>query len=185
MSKVLQLIEDRYFDWMSDIVCGARFAKEISYRKLLTRLHQTEFRYSIPKDQNRAEDGIDLRYRFAITQERGCSTDLVMDILEGPCSMLEMMIALSLRCEENIMDDPHIGDRTGQWFWGMVTSLGLGSMTDNRFDRKFVDDTIARFLDRKYAPNGKGGLFTLRHCNQDLRTVEIWYQLCWYLDEIT
>ena len=93
-----------------------------------------------------------------------------------------MMVALAIRCEENIMDDPSYGNRTGQWFWGMIVNLGLGFMTDSRFDEKFVDDVIFRFLNREYEPDGKGGLFTVRNCKYDLRTVEIWYQMCWYLD---
>ena len=93
-----------------------------------------------------------------------------------------MMLALAIRCEETIMDDPKVGNRTKQWFWGMVTNLGLGSMTDDRFDRRFVDDVVERFLDRRYEPDGTGGLFTVRNCRYDLRKVEIWYQVCWYLD---
>lgn len=177
-------IINEYFDWLFKIVCEKRYSKQISYKKLLIRLHNTEFRYSIPKDQNRAEDGIDLRYRFILMNGYEESYDLIMDILDGPCSVLEMMVALAIRCEENIMDDPNIGDRTGQWFWGMIVNLGLGSMNDNRFDRWFVDGTINRFLDREYEPDGRGGLFTIRHCKHDLRNVEIWYQLCWYLDSI-
>ena len=95
------------------------------------------------------------------------------------------MIALAIRCEENIMDDTSYGDRTAQWFWGMITSLGLGDQTDSRIDYIYVDDVIKRFLDRDYEPNGKGGLFTIKNCRQDLRKVEIWYQLCWYLDSFT
>jgi hypothetical protein len=94
-----------------------------------------------------------------------------------------MMVALSVRCEETIMDDPRIGDRTGQWFWGMISSLGLGSMMDNQFDKEYVDSVIDRFLKREYEPNGKGGLFTIKRCRYDLRSVEIWYQMCWYLDK--
>ena len=95
-----------------------------------------------------------------------------------------MMIALAIRCENDIMDNPNMGDRTSQWFWGMITNLGLGSMTDRNFDIRYVDEIIERFLDRKYEPDGKGGLFRIRHFNRDLRKVEIWYQLCWYLDSI-
>ena len=80
------------------------------------------------------------------------------------------------------MDDPLVGDRTGQWFWGMVTSLGLGSMMDDRFDKRYVEDVVVKFLNREYEPNGKGGLFTIKNCDQDLRDVEIWVQLLWYLD---
>ena len=103
---------------------------------------------------------------------------------DRPCSVLEMLIALAMRCEEHIMDDPDIGNRTGQWFWSMITNLGLGSMTDAKFDRVKINHVILIFLDRKYKPNGEGGLFTVRNCPRDLRTIEIWYQMCWYLDDI-
>ena len=143
-------------------------------------LHNTEFQYCIRNDENRAADGISMRYRFAQAQ----GDNRIRNCLDGPCSVLEMMVALSIKIEENIMDDPQIGDRTGQWFWGMIVSLGLGSMSDERFDKGYAIDILNRFMDRDYEPNGKGGLFTLRHCNTDLRDVEIWYQMCWYMDEL-
>lgn len=170
-----------YFEWLFDLVCKNRYSNQISYRKLLMQLHDTEFTYQIPKDENRAEDGINLRYRFAL--DHGFSD--LSNYLVGPCSVLEMLIALSIRCEESIMDNPNIGNRTGQWFWGMIVNLGLGSMIDNNFDKVFVEKVVGRFLDRQYGPDGDGGLFTIRNCNVDLRGVEIWYQLCWYLDTIT
>lgn len=170
---------NEYFEWMYNLMCGDRYVN-ISYRKLLTFLHDTEFIFYIPKDANRAEDGIDLRYRFIWEHDYPDITEY----LDGPCSVLEMMVALAIRCEENIMDNPDVGNRTGQWFWGMITNLGLGSMTDERFDEERARDIIDIFLNREYEPNGKGGLFTVRNCDSDLRDVEIWYQLCWYLDSI-
>jgi hypothetical protein len=95
-----------------------------------------------------------------------------------------MMVALAVRCEEDMMYDPDYGDRTAQWFWGMVRSLGLGGMMDSVYDPDRVEAVIQRFLNRDYEPNGKGGLFTLRHAPFDARKVDIWYQLCWYLDEL-
>lgn len=169
-------MEDRYFEWLYDLVCGKRYSKQVSYRKLLMCLHDTEFRYSIPKDANRAADGVDLRRRF----DRNAAL-----YLHRPCSVLEMMVALSIRCEETIMDNANVGDRTGQWFWGMIVNLGLGSMLDDRFDLQYVEERIDIFLDRRYEYNGEGGLFTVKDCTDDLRRVEIWCQLCWYLDSIT
>lgn len=172
---------NRYFDWMYQLVVDDRYSK--SYRKLFVRLHDTEFTYTIPMDGNRAEDGIDLRYRFG--REQHYNDRMIVSFLDNrPCSVLEMMIALSIRCEEHIMDDPDIGDRTGQWFWAMIASLGLGSMYDARFDRDRVDDILARFLERDYARNGEGGLFTVNLCRQDMRSIEIWYQMACYLKEI-
>lgn len=175
------MIRENYFKWLSGLVCGNRYSKEISFDKLLRYLHNTEFRYLILKDENRAEDGIALRYRFG--HAHGLRD--VQLYLDGPCSVLEMMVALAIRCEEDIMDNPEIGNRIGQWFWGMVVNLGLGSMTNFNFDERLAEDIIERFLEREYSFDGKGGLFTIRDCDADLRDVEIWIQLCWYLDSIT
>ena len=173
-------VANEYFEWMYDMVCGNRFADGISYRKLFSKLHSTRFKYSIRRDSNRAQDGVDLRHRFALL--RGYRD--IYSLLEGPCSVLEMMLALAIRCEEQIMDNPQKGDRTSQWFFGMITNLGLGAMTDEQYDRGYVSKTIKTFLDRDYEPDGRGGLFRVRHCDCDMRTIEIWYQLCRYLDTI-
>ena len=176
-------LNNAYFEWMYQLVCNKKYRSKLSYRKLLCYLHGIEYEYHICMDENRAIDGIDLRYRFGC--ECGCDTATVLRTFENqPCSILEMLIALSIRCEEHIMDDPDIGNRTGQWFWNMIENLGLGSMRDSKFDRDYSETVIARFLNQKYEPNGKGGLFTVRRCNRDLRSIEIWYQMCWYLDEV-
>lgn len=172
-------IRNEYFKWMTDIVCGDRFSRECSYSKLLKHLHSIDFTWIIPKDSNRAEDGKDLRWRFAYFNHIDDYRDL-----NGPCSVLEMILALAIRCEESIMDDPAYGDRTSQWFWGMITNLGLGGMTDSRFDISYADNVIDRFLNREYDPDGQGGLFTIRDCEYDLRDVEIWAQMNWFLDSI-
>lgn len=170
-----------YFDWLTDIVCRDRFSKAVSFRKLLAHLHSVEFTNLIERDENRAEEGKELRHRFAYYHASIRNAEIY---LNGPCSVLEMIIALAIRCEENIMDDPTMGDRTSQWFWDMIVSLGLGSMIDREYDKDYVDFVIDRFLNREYEPNGKGGLFTINNCEEDLRTVEIWCQMCWYLDGI-
>lgn len=179
-------LRETYFEWIFDKMCGERFAPEISFRMLFEHLHRTKFRYSILKDRNRAEDGVDLRYRFALTYANDpIEVDEILKRLDGPCSVLEMMVALAIRAEETIMDDPNVGDRTSQWFWNMIGNLRLGNMIDEHFDRAYVIEVVERFLDREYTPDGKGGLFFVRDCDRDLREVEIWYQLCWYLDSIT
>lgn len=172
-----------YFDWLVDEVC---FGK-VSYRKLLSYLHSVKFRWDrhIIGDANRARDGENLRYRMCSEEASDVTRREVDRYLGGPCSVLEMMIALAIRCEETIMDDPLYGDRTGQWFWGMMNNLGLGGMYDDNFDIDKVQWIVDRFLNRDYKPNGEGGLFTIRHCDEDLRDVEIWTQLCWYLDSIS
>ena len=170
-----------YFEWMCDFICGDRFARGISYKKLLLHLHDVEFTYSIPRDANRAEYGIGLRSRFA-DEEDIPDIDLYLD---GPCSVLEMMLALAIYCEEHIMDDPTIGDRTSQWFWVMIANLELNGMDDKRYDPRYVDEVLDRFLNREYEPDGTGGLFKVRNCEDDMRELEIQYQLYRFINSIT
>lgn len=179
-------IRDEYFDWLFNIVCGDTFTKKSifnhypSYNKVLRYLHSVEFRYTIKKDANRADDGVKLRYRFAKYK----NLEDTPEELDGPCSVFEMMVALALRCEETIMDDPSYGNRTKQWFWVMMRSLGLNSIIDDIYDEKEVEFIVNRFLDRRYEPDGEGGLFRIKNIKIDLRKYEIWHQLCRYLDTI-
>ena len=174
-------INNEYFEWLCELLDSNRFSKQVSYRKLLVHLHNIEFTWFIPHDDNRADDGIQLRRKFSLARN-----DMSLQrYINGPCSVLEMMAAVAIRCEETIMDDISFGDRTGYWFWGMVHNLGLSPMRDSDFDRQYVDEVVARLLNREYEPDGKGGLFTVKHCPHDMRTVEIWCQLSWYLDSIT
>lgn len=160
-----------YFEWMYDIVCASRYTNSNSYRKLLQYLHDVEFTYIVKRDADRFYDGINLRQRFG-------------QKIDGPCSVLEMMVALSIRCEETIMVDPKIGDRTAQWFWQMIVNLGLGGETDSRFDEEYVSNVVDKFLHRNYQRDGHGGLFSVKRCRYDLRDVDIWTQMMWYLDDI-
>ena len=174
-------IRDEYFKWLVNLVSENRFAKPV-YQKLLMRLHSTEFRYSIRRDRDRAEDGADLRYRFALLHDLDIPATLAD--LDGPCTVLEMMVALAIRGEEQIADDTAYGNRTAQWFWNMVVNMGLGPMTDTMYDEEYVGVTLQRFLTRRYEPDGRGGLFRIRDCDVDLRKVEIWRQFLWYLNTI-
>lgn len=177
------MIANEYFTWLVKKISGKSSSKRVSFNRLLQFLHTVEFRWSIDNDSNRAEDGESLRFRFAVAKGHEEDPEEILDILHGPCSVLEMMVALALRCEE-IMDDPSVGNRTPQWFWHMIANLGLGSMYDERFDKEETAAIINRLLDREYEPNGRGGLFRLRSCRDDLREVELWYQMCWYLDSM-
>lgn len=158
----------RYFDWLYERVCGDWEPRGLSFHRLLTFLYNQNFTPSCELDGARAEDGLDLRYRFAQTQNVVYQD--VQDAFAGiPCSMLEMMVALSIRIEEHILEDAASGNRVGQWFWNMVVSLGLVAMDDTRFNEERAQSVLDRFNAREYQPNGAGGLFTLMHPKEDGR----------------
>lgn len=175
-------IEKEYFDWLRGIISNDPRRKSEYYCFLMEYLYHTEYTYLLELDGNRASDGIELRYRFGYENHY---SDIVIKrcFADKPCSILEMMIALALECEQRIMDDPDIGDRTAIWFWNMIESLGLIHMTDLRYEPDMVNEIITRFLNHDYSPNGEGSLFTLKHPKDDMRIITVWYQMMWYLNE--
>ena len=187
MSQIEEDIKEEYFEWLYNYVCNGRAHSNVSYKKLFRVLHSIPFIYIIRNDVNRAVDGKDLRNRF-IFEKRYDDRNLLY-LIRGKCTVLEMIIALAIRCEETIMDDTRYGDRTKQWFWTMLNNLGISNITDEVFDNLYhnkecIETHINKFLYHEYEPNGKGGLFYIRNCDKDLRYEEIWTQLCWYLDSI-
>lgn len=175
-------LHNKYFEWLYCLVCDEHYSK-LSYRRLLMFLHSIDFYAILEMDDNRYQEGIEFRYQFGY--ENNYPRDIIEQYLDNKeCSVLEMMVALAFKVEEQIMDNSDYGNRTGQWFWNMIVSLGLGSMNDQRFDEGYVYHVISIFLERRYQPNGKGGLFTIENCPYDLRTMEIWSQCMWYLDSI-
>ena len=183
-------VSNAYFEWLCSLISNGCPVARSAYKfdKLLLFLHNTDFRYSIPRDGNRYEDGINMRYRFSREKHIPYS-QVKADIGDKHCSMLEMMVALAARCEEQIMSNIEYGDRTGVWFWSMVENLGLIEMNDRYFVEDFCQHVIDRFLDRKYQANGVGGLFRVDVVDEnlyfvDLTNYEIWCQAMWYLNSI-
>ena len=172
-------IRRRYFLWLCDLVGvgePGHNCKEFAWV-----LFHKEFTWFVPNDDNRLEDGKKLREEFI-------DKTLIdgWECLDGPCSIFEMLIALSRRIEF-MLRDPAIPDRTDQWFWMMIHNLGLNIFNDTTFniDEKIYNNDLIlnKFLERTYMDNGLGGLFPLNRPHANQRRVEIWYQLMAYLDE--
>ena len=164
---------DDYFCWLVSIISDGR---ENSYSMLLKQLFDTSFVYVLERDANRAHDGLDLRDRYS------CEEDICLDI-SSPCSVLEMMIALSIRCETDVMYNPSRGDRTYIWFWEMIENLGLIRMNNNNFNVIRVRNVLNTFMDRQYETDGKGGLFWVPG-SRGMENEEIWYQMNTFLNSI-
>ena len=172
-------LNNSYFSWLCRFI--GKKEKVDRYSKLLRKLYHIPFRYMIPRDGNREADGIDLRYRFG--SEEDYSQPIISSELDSrTCSVLEMMVALSIRIEEQIMGDPDTGDRPDKWFWLMIENLGLIDMDNEHYIQEKADLIINNFLDRKYSKNGEGSLFVIKNVD-DIRGMEIWYQMCHYLNE--
>ena len=178
-------IKQEYDNWIIDLATD--WCSEYgNYGRLMEYLHSVPF-YStvqVPLDKNRGADGKDLRFRFAESTKEYNYNHVYLYLMDYDATMLEVMVALALKCEENIMHESDLGDRSFEWFYGMLCSSGLDICCDEYFDESEAEAIVTRILERKYSKDGKGGLFTLSNPPKDLRKVEIWYQLLWYLDEV-
>lgn len=165
-------LEAMYFDWLYAKVMLSDAPAE-SYARLIQTLYETEFIFLLSGDDNRVEDGFDLRSEFA----QNLRFDFHPQELSSGCSVLEMLVALTVKAEFQT------DISTNQWFWEFITNLELAEYYDDRFNQSAVELKLNAFVWRTYSPNGVGGLFPLNQPEVDQKEIEIWYQFCAYLIE--
>ena len=171
-------MNNAYFRWLVRLI-GDEYI-ERNYQKLLSKLYSTEYIWELDYDGNRAADGMFLRNIFA--REMGVTVDF--GEWNGRCSILEMMIALARKAEDDIMHNPDFGDRTGYWFWTMIQNLGLDIYDDGYYFEDEVNRILDIFMYHRYAKNGSGGgAFPVRTKTRDLRKTDLWWQMNSYLEE--
>ena len=164
-----------YYQWLLEKVDG-HVEPYYNYSLLLHELHSMPFKWGLEMDENRAIDGVQLRWEYM-------DENLIPDIFyqdDIPCSVLEMLIGLSIRFYDEVMWD-FAGSSVSFIFWAMIENLGLMKSTDEHFDSGYVRQQIDIWLDRNFAKNGAGSPFPIqkRRC-RDQRKVTIWDQMCGY-----
>lgn len=176
----MEPLDECYLQWLYRQVASTRTKNPArTYWTLLTHLYHKEFKWSVPNDDNRLMDGLELRYEFKF-QIAGDPNipDPPQGWLERPCSFLEMLLALARRLSFAG------GGAASEWFWHMLDNIGLRSHVDAMpGDPDQIDFILDRVINRTYDEYGNGGLFPLFHPQHDQRQVELWYQMNCYLLE--
>lgn len=172
-------VKREYYQWLCELICVNQEGQ--SYWILAKDLHRKEFFWTVPNDDNRCVDGKKLRELFS--DEIGY---LSYDLLDQPCSMLEMLVALSKRFGDSVLEKDD-DEEFMPWFWEIMENCGLEKFTDEAYydlnGKVEVDEILNNILERGYRRNGKGGLFPLKNAKKDQRKVEICYQMSAYLLE--
>lgn len=120
-----------------------------SHEILLKILLEKDYYFINPLDKNRAEDGISLRDIFV----SNCDGN----VPDGPCRILELLVAFAERIEFQIMSDDNFGDRTSLWFWIMLENLNvdfIDNMHYNNDSRSYLDTQIDRWLSNRFPAIG-------------------------------
>lgn len=170
------ILEEAYFTWLYKQV-GVLNAHNPSrtHWSLAKQLHSKEFVWLIPNDDNRVEDGRDLRFEFLVDND---ISDPGPTWIGLGCSMFELTLGLARRLSFEADGEPR------EWFWQLLENLDIAHYTDDRYTR-FVFSQVDEILDtviwRHYAPDGHGGFFPLQDTSEDQRKIELWYQLSAYL----
>lgn len=168
---------NHYYTWLCHIIDMNHHRK---YSRLIRYLRSKEFYYSVPNDANRAEDGKHLRREY-LAAGNFLSTDLWED---EPCSVLEMLVALSTRLSNDIM--PDYGYPVSYWFWQMIGNLGLDFYTNDEFDIEEVEEIVKNWLDRSYhffLKTGKNLVKSGKIDKNFIEKVEIWYQMMAWIQD--
>lgn len=173
-------LDELYFQWLYKQVAQPELHDEtLTYWKVLRVLFKKEIDWFVINDENRIADGKALRLRFRNAEH---ISELDPDWVDLDCSVLELMVGLSLRIEHEADGQPHY------WFWVMMNNLGLNVYNDsiefNQFRLDQIQDILDRFIYRRYEYSGLGGLFPLQYPHEDQRDRELWYQMNDYVLEL-
>lgn len=169
-----EALENEYFNWLCVMVVGVDYrpTPSTSYEVLLKTLHNTEFIWIESGDDNRADDGRELRREYILRMEMPDHPSW----RRLPCSVLEMLIAFSRRAADNSEMSPK------DWFWEMLRNLNLGECNDaSGIEPEEIVNVLEHFMFRNYTRDGDGGLFPLIRPHRDQTKAQIWHQFCDYL----
>lgn len=171
------LIDD-YLHWLEPQIRDEHTNPSKTYWDLLTLMFEKEFVWSVPHDDNRIVDGLDLRAEFANANHLRASARRSLG--PYPCSFLEVLIGLSRRLAFTA------GGSAPGWACQLLSNLELHRMTDplSRPKQNRVHDILDVVIQRRYLPDGQGGFFPLAWPDDDQTKVELWYQMNAYISEL-
>lgn len=160
-----------YIHWVLTDKLGLTEKEMRSYLYIVLALTNVEFTWRHPMDENRAMDGLELRDDFEY--ETGEYLDKSSGLMAN-CTFFEMLAALSMKCESQLMRNISMGDRTSKWFFEFLDNLGL---LDTNLREDDVKNIAEDFMD------GRLDMFPLKKKGIVQKNEQIWKQLSAYINE--
>jgi hypothetical protein len=170
MSPMTRLAEPGYFEWLCGQIEIVGKAKR-TYDGLFGMLYATEFEWTVSGDDNRVQDGLDLRGYFSGGRPyRFPEFVTVLEVLIGLSRQLAFIA----------------GGEAPAWAWQLIENIGFADCSDPLTFAKgvHIKENLANLVHRQYGPDGSGGFFPLQDPREDQAQIEIWKQLHSYVNEI-
>ena len=141
-------MEDYIYDYIEELKDYAgykyftkKFKKE--YNLLFETLFTIEFKWCVALDAKRIDD--------AIYYIRNKFDDGKIDEATYPISVLEVLLAMSYRCEHDVMGSRG-DDKFYFWFWEFLRNFGLLDFSDDRYDEDAVLAIVDDWIEDRYDP---------------------------------
>ena len=169
--------ENAYVTWL---VQRMNVIEEKNYGMLLRELYRKEFYAIVKYDEDRGADGVALREVWAD------EVDYRGPLSFGPPRVLETIIGISLRIEDQIFGGPW----ADKWdhkmiFWDLINNLGLldydGVLSNG--DYEIVGTVLDQFLSKPSHRDTFANIFTFSVTPGNLRKMNLWGQMHAYIAE--
>ena len=165
-----------YYNWLVSQIKTGNPNK--SYLGMFEIMHNTEYYFLIPNDDDRVGDGKHLRVDFFREEvgRRYRKGDLDIKFV----SFLEVLIGLSRRVAFQAGNDP------SYWAWRLIKNLGLNKCSDPLSSGQIqkVEYTLEDQIWRNYDRKGHGGFFPLERSIEDQTKIDVWRQMNAYVMEM-
>lgn len=171
---MIKKFENLWEDYRLFLVEYCNLQQYKKYTRIFKILHDITFEYSLERDENRVGDALELlRYNYKIPPEYISYED---EFIENPVSVFEVLVALSIRIEDDIIGDPS-DPKPDIFFMDMIRNLEAVGLDDN------ICNVVNNWMLRKFRPNGYGSPFPVVNDIRDQRELEIWDQANAYIYE--
>ncbi len=178
-----------YIEWLESFTIDETMSddRRPTYGYLLKKLWSMPFYGSIGNDDDRGDEGLELRTRYNSILARNTGVDfrLIPDAnaIFGECRVLEMLVALSMRMYD-LMQDMGVYNSVSRWFWEIMHNVGFDDLDDSVYlesnGDQVVENVVTDILELHERKSGRpGGWFYV----SDWRNLEIWYQMHEYLSK--
>lgn len=173
-------MEELWDDYLQYLIWRCGLQRNNKYGRLYMVLHNIEFTWIIDRDDNREGDGVELRDDYDIPYPwRSVESEA---FFERPCSVMEMLVGLSIRVDNEFIGDP-AEEHPEIFFMEMIKNLKLDRFIGDRYQKEDVIRIVKRWLDRNFDRDGRGSPFPVYKDHRDQRKLEIWDQMNSYINE--
>jgi len=183
-------MKESYFRWLLNRA-GVSDG-DSGYVYLCNIMYEVAFVPLLPMDENRWQDGLRYRWDYAdeLEGEGTRASDLTAGYLDdslGGCTVLELLVSLAEKMAYETQESLYSAG-PGKWFEELIGNLGLDMYTNRELmenEQAYfeAEGILQKFVYRRYAYDGEGGLFPLRNPREDQRRVELSIQMNDYIAE--